>query len=513
MPRRRRESQRLGSLHHGAVKANDSVNQLASLLLDSPELGHPDGLASHPSGYFGQINADDQRIDVASQRQPAAKSSPLREHKPPRPAIPRKSSLRRHKKLLRAESSPPDKSDLSRLVPKSKTSDLHPQNTFTRRRQTSDDLPGRVGRVPLSATAPLTRALAEVADTDDVSKKLQNMLAATEALKPYAKKQDSRVSRMSRKLATKASHAWDRIQGKKAASQATAVRKISAPLELGGGSYLRGGHYAVDSERSLARFEVTKTYLPSKASADGPEQSLSDHSDATNTFTDPSLLASPKTPTRQTGIIDPVTPVNVNPFDSDPDFSTDLNAVLSDRPLCASTPRTRRKEVPNAPIGTPSLGQQLVRDQVISKNTPILPRPDAVNVMCRDSVVSTIGEHMGANFMSSKKYPSPDKESLAELARQLQKMGIQDPSPGDEPKDELSHSFVTSLPSARTLAPRDRNLPMSQYLTKSEASACTPLSLRKSRIPGPVRSTRSEARFGLMAHPLDPGATELDELA
>ncbi|KAG7123633.1 hypothetical protein HYQ44_002269 [Verticillium longisporum] len=252
MPRRRRESQRLGSLHHGA--------------------GHPDGLASHPSGYFGQINADDQRIDVASQRQPAAKSSPLREHKPPRPAIPRKSSLRRHKKLLRAESSPPDKSDLSRLVPKSKTSDLHPQNTFTRRRQTSDDLPGRVGRVPLSATAPLTRALAEVADTDDVSKKLQNMLAATEALKPYAKKQDSRVSRMSRKLATKASHAWDRIQGKKAASQATAVRKISAPLELGGGSYLRGGHYAVDSERSLARFEVTKTYLPSKASADGPEQ-------------------------------------------------------------------------------------------------------------------------------------------------------------------------------------------------------------------------------------------------
>ncbi|KAH6661728.1 hypothetical protein EV126DRAFT_496636 [Verticillium dahliae] len=415
MPRRRRESQRLGSIHHGTVKANDSVNQLASLLLDSPELGHPDGLASHPSGYFSQVNADNQRRDLASQRQPAAKSSPPREHDPPHPAIPRKSSLRRHKKQLRAESSPPTRAISRGSCPNPRRATYLPHNTFPRRRQPSDDLTGRVGRVPFSATAPLTKALAEVADTDDVSKKLQNMLAATEALKPHAKKQDSRVSRISRKLATKASHAWDRIQGKKAALQATAVRKISAPLELGGGSYLRGGHYAVDSERSLTRFEVTKTYMPSKASADGPEQSLSDHSDATNTFTDPSLLACPKTPTRQL-------------------VSTDLNAVLSDRPL--------------------------------AKNTPILPRPDAVNVMCRDSIVSTIGEHMGPNFMSSKKYPSPDKESLAELARQLQKMGIQDPSPGDEPKDE--------------------NLPMSQYLTSRQASACTPLSLRKSRIPGPV---------------------------
>ncbi|KAH6662005.1 hypothetical protein EV126DRAFT_447444 [Verticillium dahliae] len=343
MPRRRRESQRLAQY----ITAT----------------GHPDGLASHPSGLFQQVNADNQRRDLASQRQPAAKSSPPREHDPPHPAIPRKSSLRRHKKQLRAESSPP------------------------------------------------TRAISRG------SKKLQNMLAATEALKP---------------------HARNKIPGC-LAYPATAVRKISAPLELGGGSYLRGGHYAVDSERSLTRFE-----------------SLSDHSDATNTFTDPSLLACPKTPTRQTGIVDPVTPVHINPFDSDPDFSTDLNAVLSDRPLGASTPRTRRKEVPNAPIGTPSLGQQLVRDRAISKNTPILPRPDAVKLesfICGESCLCS--------------HPGSTRQKLA----------------------------------------------MSQYLTKSEASACTPLSLRKSRIPGPVRSTRSEARFGLMAHPLDPGATELDELA
>ncbi|KAM0287522.1 hypothetical protein ACHAQH_000476 [Verticillium albo-atrum] len=365
----------------------------------------------------------------------------------------------------------------------------------------------------MSRTVPLTKEFTDVTSTDDVRKKLQNMLSATEALKPQDRKQDSRVSRMSHKLVNKASRAWGRIQGKKPASEATARHKISAPLELGGGLELQGGFYATGQAWRLALPKKFKGPSSDGNPVDELEQSSTDHSVTSNPFADPSVPYSPKTPVQQIGSTEPVALTPTNPFDSDPDFSADLNAVLTDRPVGASTPRIRRKEGSSTSLDTPSLRQQVAQSQVGNKATPILPRPDAINTEGYDVLFTEAGRPACEKFTTSKKYPSPDKDSLAQLAQQLREMGIQEPPPGRVQRDELSNSFVGSRPFPRTLAPRDKNLPLGRLLVKSEANVCTPSSLRKSRIPRPAGSTRSEARFGLMTHPLDPGAMESDELA
>ncbi|KAM0333073.1 hypothetical protein ACHAQA_001731 [Verticillium albo-atrum] len=290
-------------------------------------------------------------------------------------------------------------------------------------------------------------------------------------------------------------------------------RKISAPLELGGGSELQGGSWAVHRRGIVGDLESAKVATEDGIYAHEPEQSPVNRSITGNSCPDHSTPPSPKTPIRQTDGADAAAVTPTNPFDSDPDFSLDLKTVLTDRPLGASTPRIRRKKGSASLFNTSGLGQQSVQGRVLGKNTPVLARPDAGNNGDYDRMFTDATRPASPRYTSSKKYPSPDKESLAQLAYQLRQMGIQGPGPRRDQRDEMSHSMGAHRPSPHTLAPRDKNLPLKRLDSKPEISVCTPSSLRKSRIPRPAGSTRSEARFGLITHPADPGAMELDELA
>ena len=88
-------------------------------------------------------------------------------------------------------------------------------------------------RIPYSKTAPLNASLVDQPvphPSPHVAQKVEAMLAHTEALKPS--KRDSRVARMSVKVALKASSTWGRLTGKKDAPKESIRGKISAPLEL-----------------------------------------------------------------------------------------------------------------------------------------------------------------------------------------------------------------------------------------------------------------------------------------
>lgn len=137
------------------------------------------------------------------------------------PPIPRKSSLRK----LQQQGG----------ISKSRTGILTPQKSATARWNALRGArkPNNEQRLPSSKTAPLSMlgmGDPSVVSTPAVTRKVEAMLAHSEALKPT--KRDSRFSRMSAKVVAKASSTWGRFKGTNNGPKESIRGKISLPLEL-----------------------------------------------------------------------------------------------------------------------------------------------------------------------------------------------------------------------------------------------------------------------------------------
>lgn len=213
--------------------------------------------------------------------------------------------------------------------------------------------------------------------------------------------------------------------------------------------------------------------------------------------------------------------VHSNPFEYITEFDDDLEGLLPELPLAASTPRLRRKRAfrfdkfpPMRPIeldsdlamAPPSEPSNLTesRDMAVSQNARP-PRPTL-------RMTQRIQLAPGDQGVSIKKHPSPSKADLDDMAFQLRRMGLRRM---EDDLDEIAHSVPRPWSSRETLAPRDKNQRTRRGMGKLEASeeGLTLVSTGRTRIPCPHGSRRSDARFGLVKHPQDPEAYEADELA
>ncbi|WYZ41841.1 hypothetical protein EsH8_V_000736 [Colletotrichum jinshuiense] len=396
-------------------------------------------------------------------------------------------------------------------------------------------------------------------DPNMVDDKVAAMLAATEALKPrgsqVATPTSSKTLRFRRKkVMSKVRHALDMFQSKSTTPDSKIRGKISAPIALTtcnipnpathyhleeveeaspvtsmeirlnegvnlnnhkvqsivGGCILRkpipDDGRSLDSGRSSeepfseAPFEIVRTPTPF-------EHRLKISTDSSNIPPVPSL----------------------NPFDSEKDFDADLEGILSEEPLCASTPRSRtsRKAVPlNSPSRRDSKAEDGCLTPVDEAEGDFDTHSNTQRKLKLDLEAIRLS-HDGPD-LSMKKHPSPNKDDLDDLETQFRAYAIAQihNAPAGE-RDALTTKFAGLIgPNALTM--RDKNIPMKARSTKEEAvdefsavsennhtreSSVT--STRHSRIPRPVEpatKSRSTPRFACHRQPTNSDAMEIDEL-
>lgn len=189
----------------------------------------------------------------------------------------------------------------------------------------------------------------------------------------------------------------------------------------------------------------------------------------------------------------------------DTDFSLDLDAVLDDRPLAASTPRAPRRPM-IMPDNSPLLRKALITD----KDGSSLGDEDSIKRPIRREL--PVGHPLAVAFTPlqlplpshmEKKHPSPTKEELAQLSSELQELGIRPRSPEI---DELAYSYAASSEGEKS------GLGEAEGAGKPEVKTPPARSLR-CRIPGPAGSNRSAIRFGIHKVPCGADSSEVDELA
>lgn len=208
-----------------------------------------------------------------------------------------------------------------------------------------------------------------------------------------------------------------------------------------------------------------------------------------------------------------------DPFKDPEDFAGDLDGVLSERPLAASTPRIRRTSatpIRDSPLRNKIVGNGSSEDE---EDSLLGQRQRSFRVGAL-SIQGSPSLQLPRPDISAKKHPSPTKEELVTLSKDLQTLGVRPASPNGDDKDELAYSFEEGTPvtSRRTVSEQtpggvaeDRGL---AFTRPNIPAGRTPASLRGgSGIPGPSGSTRSATRFGRLRIPLGPDSMDYDELA
>ncbi|ROT34636.1 hypothetical protein SODALDRAFT_81761 [Sodiomyces alkalinus F11] len=529
----------------------DAFDRLASALLDSPtpEKRHPNGLASHPTNYAARASS---RMLVKSESclVPRGLNEPLHSDKHLRvlrsfssqdPFDPRSAESRRpfpgcppqtffhptrgqvHPPVHSSESGPLDSIPTPHLDLQEPQFNERGPNQPPKRRSQRRGLPGRL---PTSSTAPLHGAsgaqiMNSVTNQRDAQQKLRGMLsergrmaASNSSKEPFTPRR-SRVARLSQRISTKVSDVWSRIQGK-GSEPATNILKISAPMELQGG-YTGLPH-------PFRNLHVPQYFPDAITDAHSPVATvdLSDRIPIPSS-TKPLATGWPPSPNPiqlafNGEVVLPA--AESNPFENTTEFDDDLEGVLPELPLAASTPRLRRKKAfrfdESPPIKRIKLGTSPAMAPPRESSSSTKHERVVGSKLARSSrslnITPPIQLRPGDPEVLTKKHPSPSKSDLDGMAFRLRELGFRR---REDDLDELARPMPRPWSSRETLAPRDKNQPIRRLGGKTEEGeeSLTPVSTRKTRIPCPHGSTRSDPRLGLVNHPQDPKACEVDELA
>ncbi|KAH6697101.1 hypothetical protein F5X68DRAFT_238445 [Plectosphaerella plurivora] len=389
------------------------------------------------------------------------------------PTIPRKSSRRALQDNFRKGLSPLMKTSLV----KSKTGALTPQHVHSSRWNTargqkvSDSFRGLTD----SKTTALAGFDASPTSPINVSKKIEAMLAQTQALKP-SPKPDTRMSRMSSRLTIKVSGAWDRILGKKQAKNAGRRLEISRPLEL---------------TQASSHFNPTIRMVDDIS---GIHQGMSFPTMTTSPSVENYNAPVPQTPQNRYSLADSSVNVSIaDPFVDDTQFSDDLDDILNDCPLAASTPRAPRR-----PTQMPENSPLYQKALAVGKNGSGVEEDAPLGGFSQlERAVASNSLQLPRQDLLTKKYPTPSAQDLEVLTNQLQLLGVR---PKEDEADELAYSGNDE----------EKAEAGSEV---AELQIKTPPQPGKTRIPGPLGSSRSTLRFGLCKVPLGVDSSEVDELA
>ncbi|KAF6835475.1 hypothetical protein CPLU01_04346 [Colletotrichum plurivorum] len=566
------------------VPRSETVDRLANDLLESTIFSHPNGLASHPSVLLcateplsaAQSTPDlNMTVDVPGPVQvpgpfAAHRSTPSPAETAPStsdtigytqavgiaPAIPRKSSRRRGKRAKMVNVDAPDvESHASqRSLPQSKTTMLdggRKQDVF---------LPGST-TAPLGALGTqfdgrMPTPTSNMASPTTINDKVTAMLAATEALKPRGSQVITPVSSKpsrskAKKVMSKMRQAFEMFQPKPATPESNIRGKISAPVGLTTCDLPNpASHYhleevekispkaspvsslnirlneGINLNNSKVRSIVGGCIVRKPVRGGGRSLRSGGSGSSDDPFCEYEVIRSPtpfehklKSSLDSTGV-PPVPPLNYG-------IDDDLEGLLPERPLCASTPRNRldRKAVTR---GSPSYRYAKANDHhlMMAKESENVPAGSAKPKLKLD--VERARLYHDGQDATTKKHPSPSKEDLSDLETNFRAYAIEQIKKApSEQRDELVTKFA-GLIGPNALTPRDKNVPMKTRSAKEDtiddvSSASErrytrdgpSLPTTHSRIPRPVEATvrvRPTPRYGLQRLPSNPDALETDEL-
>ncbi|TQN65285.1 hypothetical protein CSHISOI_10143 [Colletotrichum shisoi] len=551
---------------------DQTVDRLASELLESTIYNHPNGLRSHPSVFLcatepmvfssyssGQMSkmapsSHDLNIGLLSDQNDGQSyaQTPSADH--PKPGIPRKSSRRRRGK--RANNVDPETRPANHPFPQSKTTmlDVGNRHGVLLSGSTTAPLGGTIkqaaGRMP--STTP------DAVNFNLVNDKVAAMLAATEALKPRGSQESTPKTpkpprNRRKKVMSKVRQAFDIFQSKPKTPESKIRGKISAPVALTTCDLPNpAAHYHLEKVEEASPADsvdlgVTDDYntvgsrnmkksqtivggciLRKPDSKDGSAASFDDpFSEAYEIIRTPTPFEHRLKISRDS--TDDIPPVpSLNPFASERNFDADLEGMLSEKPLCASTPRTRtdRKAVAH---DSPSKRYTKGGDRHLA-NLKEAESSTAARAIAPRKLKLTGGLRLFRDQpeLSVKKHPSPSKADLNDLETRFRAYAIEQIKKAPVEEREALEIKFAGLIGPNALTPRDKNIPMkscaSKYTT-DESSAMAErqytressgLSSTQSRIPRPVGPTAIRVphapRFAPQRQPTNFDALEIDEL-
>ncbi|KAK1964747.1 hypothetical protein LY78DRAFT_713896 [Colletotrichum sublineola] len=552
---------------------DQNIDRLASELLESTIFNHPNGLRSHPSVLLCATepmafpsHSSGQKLKMGASSHNLAASSPSRDNDAHShvntqasetiqvpPAIPRKSSRRRRAKRT-----------------KNIDNELHlAKRSFPQSKTTLLDAGNRHGFVLSgSTTAPLgvmsKQAVGSMSDTNPnavnpnlVNDKLAAMLAATEVLKPRGSQEvtptaSNPARNRRKKVMSKVRQALDIFQSKPKTPESRIRGKISAPIAL----------TTCDMPNPAVHYHLEEVEDASPANSDPSHRNEDDemfsnremkksqtiiggcivrkpfpNDESVGSSDDPFSEAYEiiRTPTPfehrlkiSIDSADDIPPVPaLNPFAAEKDFDADLEGILSEKPLCASTPRTRITHNA-APQESPSKryakgGKRHLEALKETKGSTVVRGA----VPRKLKLAGGMKLFRDQTDLNMKKHPSPSKDELNDLETRFRAYAIEQirKAPFEE-REALEIKFA-GLIGPNALTPRDKNAPMtsrvmkdtmdevSSVLERQYTRESSVLSSKKSRIPRPVEPTTRvpfAPRFAPQRQPANFDAMELDEL-
>ncbi|KAK1987145.1 hypothetical protein LZ30DRAFT_580645 [Colletotrichum cereale] len=553
---------------------DQKLDRLASEILESTIFNHPNGLRSHPSVLLCASepvtfpsHSSAQKLKMGASSHNLAIGSPSGENTVHSqsyaqasetnqipPAIPRKSSRRRRGK--RTKNTDNELHHAKRPFPQSKTTLL--------------DAGNRHGFVfSGSTTAPLgvmsnQAAVGSTSDTNHdavnpnlVNDKITAMLAATEVLKPRGSQEVTPTTsnpprNRRKKVMSRVRQALDIFQSKPKTPASRIRGKISAPIalttcdmpnpavhyhleEVEEASPVNSAHPRASEDEDMfinRKMKKSQTIIGGcifrkPVTNDGSVGSSDDpFSEAYEIIRTPTPFEHRlKISIDSTDDIPPVPALN--PFAAEKDFDADLEGILSEKPLCASTPRTRT--VHNAaPQESPS--KRYAKTE--KRHLEALKEAEGSTVI-RGAVPRKLKLAGGMRLfrdqtdLSKKKHPSPSKDELNDLETRFRAYAIEQIKKAPIEEREALEIKFAGLIGPNALTPRDKNVPMKSRATKDtmdEISSVAErqytressvLSSKKSRIPRPVEPTTRvpfAPRFAPQRQPTNFDAMELDEL-
>ncbi|GKT52591.1 uncharacterized protein ColSpa_12772 [Colletotrichum spaethianum] len=552
---------------------DQNVDRLASELLESTIFNHPNGLRSHPSvllcatepmtfpphsaGPMLKMGTSSHNLTMTSPSGENAAHSQshvqVSETDLIPPEIPRKSSRRRRGK--RAKNIDNEVHPAKRSFPQSKTTMLDAGNR--RGVLLSGSTTAPLGGMTKQAAGQTSGTNSDAAIANLVDDKVAAMLAATEALKPRGSQETTQATsnparNRRKKVMSKVRQALDIFQSKPKTPDSKIRGKISAPvalttctmpnpavhyhleeveeaspassvnLDVNEDDVMIGNRKMQKSQTIIAGCIVRKP-VPNDGSVGSSDDPFSEAYEIIRTPTP--FEHRLKISADSTDDIPPVP--TLNPFAAEKDFDTDLEGILSEKPLCASTPRTRtaRKAGPH---DSPSTRYTKADDRHLATLDEAEGSSVSRGVVSRKLKLAH-GKRLFRNQadLSMKKHPSPSKDDLDDLETRFRAYAIEQikKAPAEE-REALEIKFAGLIgPNALTL--RDKNASMKSRATKDTIDEISVAAERrhtdehsisssqKIRIPRPVEpATRIPfaPRFAPQRQPINFDAMEIDEL-
>ncbi|KAK1717011.1 hypothetical protein BDP67DRAFT_609659 [Colletotrichum lupini] len=341
--------------------------------------------------------------------------------------------------------------------------------------------------VPVQVLGPENGPRSGLIDPEFVDIKTGAMLAATQTLKPPGSEKPklppSKTSLLRRhKVVSKVRHVFESILPKPATPESKIRGKISAPIGLttcdlpNPAAYYHLEEVELEETSIVSSIElrlnegnnlhshkvqsivgdriVRKAVADDESSvggSDSPEDPFSGEFEVANRPPTP-FEHRLKSSLDSTGI--PPVP-SLNPFDTEKDFDADLEGILSEKPVCASTPR--RPDRKAASGESPSKRYAKADDRHLASINDTEGGPSAPSPTPKKLRLSG-GWRLFRDQPepSTKKHPSPSKQDLEVLEDRLRDMVIEKMEQEPEQRPELEAKWEGVLAPA-ALGPKDAN--------------------------------------------------------